>query len=410
MRTDRNRKTVTRTVLVGALAVLTAGVTSLPGAAGGDQVADAAGTPQRAPRLPATTEQAAPSPSGRPQPTDGPAGAKAPVPEKARDTASPTSRQAAGEATRRTGSRSPAKPASVGSPGSRGGGPVTDRATSAAAPPLPVLGGAVTLTGNRAGYVRVRLPKQAYFDRADVGAKDSLVITGGGDMAAFALMRETGRGADLKGPVVVGGHTRRSADVTKRRGEFALTLLRAGPDDDKGGAVLPAGTYRLYLVPDGKATTVRLKLRGLSGSSRLTPKVASPVLVQGGTPRIAREDSNGVLYSEGYETDLTEQSLHFKVSVARNQAHAGTSSWDCLFDHKPEGPDPYLPGCPTAGNGNSLAFHAVYADQSVGPGEIISYGGVVTSKGGPVGSGMSLLSAAAVDDIDYQHFWLGLGL
>lgn len=59
---------------------------------------------------------------------------------------------------------------------------------------------------------------------------------------------------------------------------------------------------------------------------------------------------------------------------------AGISNWLCLFDHKPVGPNPYLPGCPSVA-GTSFATH--FPDAGDGTGDITSlvYGAAITSRG-----------------------------
>ncbi len=265
----------------------------------------------------------------------------------------------------------------------------------------PTLGGRVTLSGSTTGYLSVIVPKAAVLSRTGPDRRDAVRITGGGKMSGFALVATGSRDFAL-----IGGRSDFTRDYTDENGVFVMRLGNDAVLDKNGFIVVPAGAYRLYLITDGKPTSVALGFDGLSGHRKLTPKTKKTLLTQGGQPRLTPEDT-GVLFSEGYGAALDGPTLHFAITAVETDVHTETSKSWCFYFRKPAGPNPYLPGCPST-NGGAFWLHRLHSDERTDGFTFISYSGVRLTAPGDYGSGVGVVTGSTVTDADYAHFWLTL--
>lgn len=287
--------------------------------------------------------------------------------------------------------------------------------TPAAAAPAkpPTLTGTVTVAGSTTGYVSVVLAKAAVL-AAGLGpeAAAAVRVSGGGAFAGFALKSEV-----HEGPFIVGGHSPASAPDADNP---EVLTINYGSGGLGGDYELPAGKYRLYLITGGKPTTVRLKFRGLSGTSRLQPTTPTRAVVNGGPlPATAPVPGAGVVYAGGYAVNMTTPFVQFFVNKLDTEVHTETVNRSCLYiGHQPGGPMPYGPTCasvtesgPAFGDG----FVFPVSDENVSGGAYYSWGGAafrVREDADEItqdyGGGFSVTTASIVRATDYSQVWLEL--
>lgn len=269
------------------------------------------------------------------------------------------------------------------------------------APKTPALTGTVTISGAKTGYVPVTIARDARLgDPFHVSRRDSVKIEGGGRMAGFALVQD-GR----QGPVIVGGRSEFTVPYAQRQGEFIYDALNGPPQGDDS-YLLPAGSYRLYLLTDGKPTKVTLRFGGLRGQSALTPKVRTTGTVQGGPPSLTT-GSTGV-QSRGFDTPVKGASLMLQIFGQRTSVHTETAYNNCLHLTKPSGQQAYLPGCVSSDGSVGGGVVILISDESVADELRAAYGIAYIPAGGHFGAGMSANGPNVVQAADYSHFFLGL--
>jgi hypothetical protein len=263
----------------------------------------------------------------------------------------------------------------------------------------PVFAGVTSISGSTTGYARVTLTKQARLGNpAYFARRGAITITGGGRFAAFALVQESANGA-----VLVGGHSDFTRSDTAADGEFVGDPT-ARTAVDGVDYVLKPGTYRLYLVPDGKPATVTLRFDGLSGRTDLRPSTARTATVQDDL-RLDPTVTPGLL-SFGGEHVAKGAALRFGVAAVRLEAHTETSTSFCDYEGVPSGPNPYLPGCPSP-TGESSWTHILISDEFVGQGTLVSYG-MSYYEPGTYGSGLAMVTGSAITAADAKQVWLNL--
>lgn len=286
--------------------------------------------------------------------------------------------------------------------------------SSAAPAPVPSLAGTVTISGTVSGYAEVVLPKPAVL-AGGLGpeAAAAIKVSGGGQFAGFALAAE-----DEDGPLIVGGHSPASAPTAERPEELTLNY-RAGVIS--GDYELAAGRYRLYLITGDKPTTVTLKLRGLTGTSRLTPTTRTDAVVSGGPLAAATgSDAAGAVYSRGDAANVTTPFVQFYVNKLDAQVHTETVNRACLYvGRRPSGPLAYGPACASVDPQTGVAFGGGFvfavSDENVFGGAYYSWGGAyfrVVDGADEItqdyGGGFSATTASVVRGTDYSQVWLEL--
>lgn len=138
---------------------------------------------------------------------------------------------------------------------------------AAAAPRVPVLRGHTTVTADSTTFTTVRLPR-------DVEGFEEIETTlhGRGRVRGLVLTEVAENFSDAATYVTVApGYctTPGCGDEENEYGGWSFLLYRGG--------VLPAGTYRLFVIADGAPQRVELRIEGLRGRTSITPK--NPALV-----------------------------------------------------------------------------------------------------------------------------------
>lgn len=252
----------------------------------------------------------------------------------------------------------------------------------AAARPVPSLTGTVTLTGSTTGYLAVRLAAPATLDNAAFG-RGGVTITGAGRYVGFFLRQEKPGGVRL-----LGGRAEGS-----RLGTYLMPLqgLADGPS-----LRLPAGSYRLYLLADGKPATVTLRLRGLAGSSTLRPAKRVPYTLASPAATVATPGGN-VAFA-GADATLDGPGIAFDFLRTVNSNFQASNTQLCFYDGKPPpAPLAYAPGCPRS------AFSPVFTVVAPGIGrtEGASYGGSGDLPAGTYAQGFNFHSIAVAEGYSY---------
>lgn len=161
-----------------------------------------------------------------------------------------------------------------------------------AASPAP-LAGTTVVTGSRSGVVAVRLPRAVTLDiYANI-----TINAPRGRMSALVLKKEGAWNAPYA-MVVNTGYCATSGCATAFP-RFGVGHIWTPGSTDGVSGVLPAGNYRLYLIADGGSVTVTLKLRGLTGSRRLTPRGPSRVSLVAPKPTMAEPAASPSLFAGG---------------------------------------------------------------------------------------------------------------
>jgi hypothetical protein len=282
---------------------------------------------------------------------------------------------------------------------------------AAAEPRAARLAGTVTLSGTTSGSVPVVVPRTARLGNPFITSmRRSVTIRGGGQLAAFALISD-----DPDGTRLVGGYSAATRELAARHGAFVLDLGVGSRRTEAGEFVVPAGSYRLHLVPGGKPASVTLRFGGLSGSTSLRPTRRTAAVVHGA----AMTGATPLSYSAGHGTRMRAPFLLFSIGSVDLSAHTESVGRSCFYVGRPGGPDPYGPGCASLSEGSSgLDFGSgaafVVSDEFVGDATYVQYGGthVRTTDDseyeGDFGAGFSFTGGALVKHADYAHVWLPL--
>lgn len=224
----------------------------------------------------------------------------------------------------------------------------------AAAPPL--LAGSTTLTAGRSASMTVTLPRTATvrIERASAHS-DNVAVTGAGRVAGLDLRLDDGTTAPphLFAALTNGCYTPRCAHreqiVTTYAAGFALKTV----SDTVAVYTLPAGRYRLLLVADGVAVTVRLRLDGLTGSTSLRPVGPAAVSWQPLVSNVSAGPKPALVAYSAPAGDLPVSGrggVLFTVFDVRVTAGDFGERGFCYYQGPP-GDRPYVVGCPGAQNG-----------------------------------------------------------
>jgi hypothetical protein len=279
----------------------------------------------------------------------------------------------------------------------------------APAPSLPAsaagritLGHRNVITGDRTRAVSVTLPRPASIAISDPAPQD-LSIRGPGRFVGFALF-EDDPGTPKKGIFVGRPATRTRIQPVVVASELQLS---------NGRYLLPAGDYVLYLLADGRDVSVTVTLEGLSGTRAVTP--TDPVQYSVAMPAPDYDSSTAPggfknLYSAGATRRIGEVAFIFDAMWERHDAHVVTEFMSCHYDHKPQGPAPFAPGCPGAAPGGSrdVADSPRITPDAARNGALFYEGAVVAGGRGPFALGGSITSAASVTEVGFLGVWLTL--
>lgn len=220
-------------------------------------------------------------------------------------------------------------------------------ATPSSAVTTPSLAGTTVITASRPVVGDVRVPRNATVDTPFRRTPD-ITATGTGRLATFVLRKLDGADRDL---TFVGGAAPRGAAFFMPVPEYPTpggTSFDAHTKSFRDVTTVPAGRYRLYVVPDGERARITLRLAGLRGTATIAPatpaaaEVLSPPHLPVETPTPAGTLATYV------ERTLRRPGLALSILHGRTEASA---AWEIVmcYERAHEAGDPLraTPGCPT---------------------------------------------------------------
>jgi hypothetical protein len=270
----------------------------------------------------------------------------------------------------------------------------------ASAPSAVTLAGVNTLSGNTASSLIVRVPRQVVLvdPLTNPGKPSAVSVVGPGtEFAGFALVALAG-GAEKF--AIIGGRMPQRLGVR----EFIFPL--AGPDASMGAYTVPAGLYKLYLLPAKGLTSVTLRLPGLKGTTHLRGSSAAAATLSDPPPSI-NTTTLATVRTAGVATRSAKPTLFFFAAYARYDVHVLTQFHLCNYVERPDGPNPYLPGCPSLHEKAYTPF-TISDGRLDGDAKYLVYGGLPSRPAGEYGDGVTITSPTSATAAGYFSIALDL--
>jgi hypothetical protein len=273
--------------------------------------------------------------------------------------------------------------------------------SSYAAAPL-TLAGTTVIRATRAASVDVRLARPVTV-ATPFGSSPDLAVTATGRLAAFVLR---GTSATTRSVTLVGGMAGPAGDrflmpipQFPAFGGGTFEEIKTFGDTTK----LPAGGYRLYVVPDGTAQWT-LRLRGVSGRTTITPGRKAAGEVVRGDAYPAATPASGNAFLGGVTRTLPGQGFVLHALHADVQAAA---AWQLVMCHN-NADDAQadelrtMPGCPNAEKHTLVNHRAPEADAD----DKFFVQGFAGVPAGSHGLSAAYTSQGYVTALDYTTLWL----
>lgn len=251
----------------------------------------------------------------------------------------------------------------------------------------------------------VRLPRAATV-ATPFEASPDLTVEGSGRLISFVL---TGLDAGNRSVTIAGG-TIGNADQSHR---FLMPLpLFPAPGGGTFEIVktfgdttsIPAGLYRLYVVPDGSPARISLRLRGLTGRTVLAPTRRAAAEIVPAGDEAADLPMQGNIFTGAVNRHLAARGLALQVLVSQLD---GEAAWQLLMCHdnpsaRPPAAREDAPGCPS-GEKHTFVDHR-YPDTA--PDSKLFVQGFAGLPPGDHGVGAVYTSEARAKALDYLTLWL----
>ena len=230
-------------------------------------------------------------------------------------------------------------------------------APAAAAAPVE-LRGVTVVSGSRAGYADVRVPRTIRLATPFGGGPD-VAVTGGAALAAIVLV---GRDAATRNTTIVGGAS--TVDGQSERFLFPVPqwpALGGGTYEDTktygDETLLPAGRYRLYFVASGPAA-VTLRLRGLTGKRSVVPRGRVAAAVEPPDHELSGNPVRENVFAASNSRDFARPGFALQVLQSKLE---GEAAWQVVMCHNNPAnsvaaPLRDAPGCPS-GEKHTLVNH-----------------------------------------------------
>lgn len=279
----------------------------------------------------------------------------------------------------------------VGTPAAYAASPVT-------------LGGVTVVSGSRAAYTDVRLPRAVTLATPFGGGED-IAVSGGAALTAVVLV---GTDARTRGVTIAGGASAVSGDVQ----EFLMPVpewpsLGGGSYEDiktYGDTTrLPAGTYRLYFVSSGRAS-VTLRLRGLTGRRVLVPNRLTKGAVVPADHELSGNPVRENVFVANNESRLARRGFALQALQSRLETEAAWQVVMCHNNPAQSAAEPVrdAPGCP-AGEKHTFVNHRY---PGVEPDTKLFVQGYAGLPAGEHGLSTVYTSESKATAIGYSAVWL----
>lgn len=214
------------------------------------------------------------------------------------------------------------------------------------------MAGTTTISGSKTSAIRVTIPRDATISNPAFKGKD-VAVDGKGRFAGFALiedgyaeLNDAGRfdSSPDDGVALFGGRIGGEAPTNEFLFSYGKHHPAVGTD-----AVVPAGDYMLYLIADGNPISVKIKLHGLPGTTRLRLNQSVDFALKTPAPDLGGNGATQV-YSAGATAEIKDNAgLLFMAVSERRTAHVNSTYQFCTHYGRPEPhgfPLAYGPGCP----------------------------------------------------------------
>lgn len=197
------------------------------------------------------------------------------------------------------------------------------------------LAGKTVVTGSHAGVVNVRIPTPAVWS----GKASDVNITGGGELPGFLLTREKkytydhpvlGRLESTTDEVVLSGTKLPKRGVTKKFSSGQRTLVMMPWEQ-----VLKPGDYKLYLVADGAPVKVTINLKGLLGTTRISPTSRTGIDMKQLPERTKVSAPGQGLFTAGDDAKLEKPGLVFDAMVVEVKDSPEGEIGSCVYRGEP---------------------------------------------------------------------------
>lgn len=244
----------------------------------------------------------------------------------------------------------------------------------------PALKGVTTITAKRTSVVTVTLPRAARIDLEEGFHSDAIRASGRGRIFGIAFTSVHGDEPVLLSAMVF---SRCSAPGCVPKAPFRPEQMvfvqgarRLTPPNEPGATFeLPAGRYHAHVFTDGTPVSFEIRLRGLSGSGRITASAAHRATFAQPKPSLP---VTGPVYSAGASAPARGPlTLMAHVVTQRSQPHVEHVESTCYYhDSNPPGGH-VLPGCPGGSSGFLFDIGYVTLDY-----QSVSYGYAVAQAEG----------------------------
>ena len=197
------------------------------------------------------------------------------------------------------------------------------------------LAGTTVISGRRAGVVEVRVATPAVW----TGDTSEVKIRGGGELPGFVLTKTRKETYEhpVLGPIeteyedmVVSGVRLPAKGAAKKLSAEERTLLLMPMK-----TAIEPGDYKLYLLADGAPVKVRLELKGLFGSTRITPGSPTGLDMKTLPERTQASAPVAGLFTAGDDSKLERMGLVFDALVVEMRDSPEGEFGSCVYRGKP---------------------------------------------------------------------------
>jgi len=166
-------------------------------------------------------------------------------------------------------------------------------------------------------------------------------------------------------------------------------------------ATIPAGSYRLYVVPDGGTATFTLKLHGLGGRTTIAPARAATAEIASADPWPADTPADANVFSAAVNRTLVRRGLAFQV--LRSQVET-SAAWQIVMCHNNPATEALksAPGCP---EGEKRAFADKRAPETQSGPKLFA-DGYAGLPAGEHGVGAVYTTEGVVTSLAYATLWV----
>ena len=258
-----------------------------------------------------------------------------------------------------------------------------------------------TISGRTTSAQTVTLERKIKFSGDQIANPDFDVIKGKGRFVGFALLEKTNEPDPV---LLLGGRLEGGTTADPSKPVELLLPYNTGSlilDDHS----LPAGDYTLYLITDGSPATVKLRLKGLSGSAKVHPRAERRFQLKTLEESVAYPQGSP-LYSAGGAGRLSSQGILFHALDVRSDAWVGGQNGYCLFPHDDSERPAAVKYAPYCGQPGGSQFIDAFVTPE--PTRRIYYGATFPISSGAWDMSVWHNAAAAIRSTEAFGFWLSL--